>query len=55
MFLVICVNVFVKIGGFVMFINGFGWYKYDCLVFLDDFVVVYKDYYVYMIDVFGLN
>ncbi len=48
-----CKNVYAKIGGLAMPINGFGWHKQARPASSDDLVAVHKDYYAHMIDVFG--
>ena len=48
-------NVFAKIGGLAMPINGFGWHKADRPATSQDIVTAHKEYYLHMIDVFGPN
>lgn len=50
-----CPNVFPKIGGLAMPINGFDWHKQDKPATSDEFVTAQRDYYLHMIDVFEPN
>lgn len=48
-----CPNVFAKIGGLAMPINGFGWHKRSAPANSDEIVDAHKRYYDHMIRVFG--
>lgn len=48
-----CENVFAKIGGMAMTINGFGWDKEPRPATSDDFVAAQKDWYLHTIECFG--
>ncbi len=47
-----CPNVVAKLGGMAMPINGFGWHKRAKPLTSDEFVEVYKPYYLHTIDCF---
>ncbi|HCO92095.1 MAG TPA: amidohydrolase, partial [Alphaproteobacteria bacterium] len=48
-----CPNVYVKLGGINMTINGFGWHKQDAPPSSDALVAATRDYYLHTIDCFG--
>jgi L-fuconolactonase len=48
-----CENVFAKIGGVNMAVNGFGFHKRDKPATSDQLVAETKDFYMHSIDVFG--
>ena len=50
-----CENVFAKLGGVVMPINGFGFHKRDLPATSDEIVAAADRYYRHAIDSFGVN
>lgn len=48
-----CPNVYVKLGGINMTINGFGWHKQTLPPSSDALVEATRDYYLHTIDCFG--
>lgn len=50
-----CENVVAKIGGLVMPINGFGFHKRSKPATSDELVSATRDYYLYMMDQFGVD
>lgn len=50
-----CPNVYAKLGGLVMPINGFGFHKRDTPATSDELVAVTGRYYRHAIDVFGVE
>ena len=50
-----CENVFAKLGGLVMPINGFGFHKRDLPATSDEIVAATDRYYRHAIDSFGVN
>ena len=50
-----CTNVVAKLGGLVMAINGFGFHKRERPASSDELVAATRDYYLHMIDCFGVD
>ena len=50
-----CPNVVAKLGGLVMPINGFGFHKADRPPSSETLATATKDYYLWMIDLFGVD
>ncbi|MDX1581278.1 MAG: amidohydrolase family protein, partial [Alphaproteobacteria bacterium] len=48
-----CENVYAKLGGINMAINGFGWHKRDLPPTSDEIEQATRDWYLHSIDVFG--
>jgi predicted TIM-barrel fold metal-dependent hydrolase len=48
-----CENVVAKLGGLAMPDNGFGWHRRDRPPSSDEFVDVYRPYYLHAIELFG--
>ncbi|WP_439815495.1 amidohydrolase family protein [Zavarzinia sp. CC-PAN008] len=46
-------NVYAKLGGLNMAVNGFGWHKRDMPPTSDELVAATRDYYLHTIDAFG--
>jgi predicted TIM-barrel fold metal-dependent hydrolase len=50
-----CPNVFAKLGGLAMVINGWGWDEQDIPPTSDEIVEKHREYYLHAIDCFGPN
>ena len=50
-----CRNVVAKLGGLVMAINGFGFHKNARPATSEELVAATRDYYLHMIDCFGVD
>ena len=50
-----CPNVFAKLGGLAMVINGWGWDEQDIPPTSDEIIEKHRDYYLHAIDCFGPN
>ena len=50
-----CENVYAKLGGLAMPLNGWGWDLRERPANSDEIVTLHKDYYLTMIDLFGPN
>ncbi|NKC12003.1 MAG: amidohydrolase family protein [Gammaproteobacteria bacterium] len=50
-----CPNVYPKLGGLVMPVNGFGFHKADKPPTSEQLAAVTRDYYLHMIDLFGTD
>ena len=50
-----CPNVYSKLGGLAMPINGWNWHKRDLPATSDELIVCHKKYYEHTIDVFGVE
>ena len=48
-----CANVFAKLGGLAMPINGWGWDEREMPASSDELVAAHQDYYLHTIDCFG--
>ena len=50
-----CPNVYAKLGGLAMPVNGWKWHKRDLPVSSDELVSTHEEYYKHTIDIFGVD
>ena len=50
-----CSNVYAKLGGLAMPVNGWKWHKRDLPVSSDELVSTHEEYYKHTIEIFGVD